>query len=84
MSTVNDADFRQSEKDWHAFVDKVTERLIEIDDTVPELPVKDVVSLLKFIQPCARATLEPNGLISDRSFAFTAMSGSARIRHRTR
>ena len=25
-------------------MDKVTERLIEIDDTVPELPVKDVVS----------------------------------------
>lgn len=44
MSPVNDADFRQSEKDWHALVDKVTERLIEIDDTVPELPVKDVVS----------------------------------------
>ena len=45
MATVNDADFRQSEKDWHTFVDKVTERLIEIDDTVPELPVKDVVSI---------------------------------------
>lgn len=41
---MHDAEFRQSEKDWHAFVDKVTEKLVEIDDTVPELPVKDVVS----------------------------------------
>ena len=45
FTPVHDPDFRQSERDWHAFVDKVTERLIEIDDTVPELPVKDVVSI---------------------------------------
>lgn len=42
---MHDADFRASEKDWHSFVEKLTERLIEIDDTVPELPVKDIVSL---------------------------------------
>ena len=42
-SLVHDAVFRQAEKDWHAFVDKLTERLIGIDETVPELPVKDVV-----------------------------------------
>ena len=41
---VHDAWFRQAEKDWYSFVDKLTERLVEIDDTVPELPVKDVVS----------------------------------------
>ncbi|KAK5691354.1 hypothetical protein LTR17_025661 [Elasticomyces elasticus] len=40
---VNDAEFRQAEKDWHSFVEKLTERLGEIDETVPELPVKDVV-----------------------------------------
>lgn len=40
---MHDADFRQSEKDWHSFVEKLTERLVEIDDTVPELPVKDIV-----------------------------------------
>ncbi|KAK3627255.1 hypothetical protein LTR56_019355, partial [Elasticomyces elasticus] len=40
---VNDAEFRQAEKDWHSFVEKLTERLVEIDLTVPELPVKDVV-----------------------------------------
>ena len=41
---MHDADFRASERDWHSFVDQITERLIDIDDTVPELPVKDVVS----------------------------------------
>ena len=43
---VHDPDFRQSEKDWFSFVEKLTERLVEIDDTVPELPVKDIVSCL--------------------------------------
>lgn len=40
---VHDPDFRQSEKDWFSFVEKLTERLAEIDDTIPELPVKDIV-----------------------------------------
>lgn len=40
---VHDAVFRQAEQDWYSYVDKLTEKLIEIDDTVPELPVKDVV-----------------------------------------
>jgi len=44
QETVHDPDFRQSEKDWFSFVEKLTERLVEIDDTVPELPVKDIVS----------------------------------------
>ena len=47
---VHDADFRQSERDWHAFVDKLTEKLIDIDDTIPELPVKDVVGIFKHKQ----------------------------------
>ena len=42
---MHDADFRQSERDWHSFVEKLTERLVGIDDTVPELPVKDIVGL---------------------------------------
>lgn len=40
---MHDPDFRQSEKDWFSFVEKLSERLAEIDDTIPELPVKDVV-----------------------------------------
>lgn len=43
---VHDAEFRQSERDWYSFVERLTEKLVEIDDTVPELPVKDVVGLL--------------------------------------
>jgi hypothetical protein len=43
---VHDADFRVAEKDWYSFVEKVTERLVEVDDSIPELPVKDVVCLL--------------------------------------
>lgn len=42
--SVHDAEFRQAEKDWHSFVEKLTEKLVEeVDDTIPELPVKDVV-----------------------------------------
>ena len=52
---MHDPDFRQSERDWHAFVDKLTEKLIDIDDTIPELPVKDVVGLIKCEEhhPCS-------------------------------
>ena len=44
FESVHDPDFRQSEKDFYSFTTKLTERLVEIDDTVPELPVKDIVS----------------------------------------
>lgn len=40
---MHDANFRASEKDWYSFVEKLTDKLIEVDDSIPELPVKDVV-----------------------------------------
>jgi uncharacterized protein (TIGR02453 family) len=40
---LHDKDFRQSEKDWKSFVDQMTEKLTEVDDTLPELPAKDIV-----------------------------------------
>ncbi|KAL8737930.1 MAG: hypothetical protein Q9190_008062 [Brigantiaea leucoxantha] len=40
---VHDADYRQSKKNWDAFVDKMTEKLGEKDETIPELPAKDLV-----------------------------------------
>jgi len=40
---VHDPDFRQSEKDWFSFVEKLTEKLTTLDETIPELPVKDIV-----------------------------------------
>ncbi|KAH0294693.1 hypothetical protein KCU62_g12, partial [Aureobasidium sp. EXF-3399] len=43
LTTVYDADYRSSLKDWNSFVESLTEELTKIDDTVPELPLKDVV-----------------------------------------
>lgn len=40
---LHDKDFRQSEKDWKSFVEVLIEKLIEKDETIPELPFKDVV-----------------------------------------
>lgn len=31
-------------QDFNDFISKLTERVVEIDETVPELPVKDIVS----------------------------------------
>ena len=43
VEPVHDADYRQSKKNWDAFVEKMTERIAEIDETIPELPPKDLV-----------------------------------------
>lgn len=40
---AHDPDFRQSWKDFENFLEILTEAIIEIDDTIPELPPKDVV-----------------------------------------
>ncbi len=42
---VHDADYRQSQKDWNSFVESLSEKVIEKDDTIPELPPKDLVSI---------------------------------------
>jgi uncharacterized protein (TIGR02453 family) len=34
---------RQAEKDFHTFVEKLSEKVSEKDPTVPELPIKDVI-----------------------------------------
>ncbi|KAL8658013.1 MAG: hypothetical protein Q9226_001347 [Calogaya cf. arnoldii] len=39
---MHDADYRQSKKDFDAFVEKMTDRMTEIDETIPELPPKDL------------------------------------------
>ena len=39
---MHDADYRQSKRDWDLFVESLTEKVIEKDDTVPELPAKDL------------------------------------------
>lgn len=40
---VHDADYRTSWKDWESFVESLTEKIVEKDDTIPELPAKDLV-----------------------------------------
>lgn len=42
---MHDPDFRQSWKDWESLVDVLSEKISEIDETVPELPPKDLVLL---------------------------------------
>ena len=39
---MHDADYRQSKKDFDSFVETLTEKIIEKDDTIPELPPKDL------------------------------------------
>ncbi|KAL8768991.1 MAG: hypothetical protein Q9209_004908 [Squamulea sp. 1 TL-2023] len=41
---MHDADYRQSKKDFDTFVEKMTDRMTKIDETIPELPPKDLVS----------------------------------------
>ncbi|KAI0173549.1 hypothetical protein GGR52DRAFT_391234 [Hypoxylon sp. FL1284] len=39
----NDKEYRRSLKDWESFVETLTEKIIEADETIPELPLKDVI-----------------------------------------
>ncbi|CAN9443895.1 unnamed protein product [Alternaria sp. RS040] len=41
--TVHDPDFRVSFQDFTKFAEKVSDKIIEADETIPELPVKDVI-----------------------------------------
>lgn len=91
---MHDPDFRQAEKDWFSFVDKLTERLVEIDDSVPELPVKDIVSCSPRRAhgkgTAQGTTLSAGHLIKftdtkwHRSSAFIATSASPKTQHPTR
>lgn len=40
---AHDADYRQSWKDFESFVDVLTGKIAEVDETIPELPPKDLV-----------------------------------------
>ncbi|KAI0019160.1 hypothetical protein F4780DRAFT_460377 [Xylariomycetidae sp. FL0641] len=40
---MHDPEFRRSQKDWESFVETLTDKVIEADETVPELPLKDVI-----------------------------------------
>ncbi|KAI1429851.1 hypothetical protein F5Y12DRAFT_725828 [Xylaria sp. FL1777] len=40
---MHDQEYRRSLKDWQSFVETLTEKIIEADETIPELPIKDVI-----------------------------------------
>lgn len=40
---AHDGEYRRALKDWESFVESTTQSIIEIDETVPELPIKDVI-----------------------------------------
>jgi len=40
---AHDADYRASWKDFGSFVETLTEKIAEVDETIPELPPKDLV-----------------------------------------
>lgn len=42
---VYDADYRTSKRDFDTFVESLTEKIIEEDETIPELPAKDLVCM---------------------------------------
>lgn len=42
-ATAHDDEYRRSLKDWQSFIEATTQSIISIDETVPELPTKDVV-----------------------------------------
>ncbi|KAL8680036.1 MAG: hypothetical protein Q9186_003754 [Xanthomendoza sp. 1 TL-2023] len=54
---MHDADYRQSKKDFDAFVEKMTEKMTEIDETLPELPPKDLVLDPNSQDGCVKARL---------------------------
>ena len=43
--SVHDADYRQSKMDFDSFVESLTEKIVEKDETIPELPPKDLVRI---------------------------------------
>ncbi|KAF2036274.1 hypothetical protein EK21DRAFT_96220 [Setomelanomma holmii] len=40
---LHDPDYRASFQDFSSFTEKVSEKIVEVDELIPELPVKDVI-----------------------------------------
>ena len=76
---VHDADFRQSEKDFDSFVEKLTENLMEKDGTIPELPPKDLVCW-ESVEPTSVASR----LSKTRNSAYIETFDSVKILRLTR
>jgi hypothetical protein len=42
-TAAHDGEYRRALKDWQSFVEVTTLSIIDVDETIPELPVKDVI-----------------------------------------
>ena len=73
---VHDADYRQSKSDFDRFVECLTEKIVEKDETVPELPSKDLVIFSK-----SHPTTITLIWTLYRLSAYTAISDSVQIQH---
>ncbi|RYC61596.1 hypothetical protein CHU98_g4624 [Xylaria longipes] len=40
---MHDPEYRRSLKDWESFVETLTQKIVVADETIPELPLKDVI-----------------------------------------
>ncbi|EKV09975.1 hypothetical protein PDIP_61990 [Penicillium digitatum Pd1] len=49
ICVAHDADYRAAKKDFETFVGSLTPKIVEVDTTIPELPVKDLVGLRIFL-----------------------------------
>lgn len=43
LTAANDPEYRRSLQDWNSYVESLMQRIIAVDPTIPELPLKDVV-----------------------------------------
>lgn len=79
---VHDADYRQSQKDWSSFVESLTEKVIEKDETIPELPPKDLVSAPDIVGWLSHCLILSSSTY--RLFEYIEMSDLAQIQPLTR
>ena len=42
-TAAHDGEYRRALKDWQSFVEATTLSIVDVDETIPELPVKDVI-----------------------------------------
>lgn len=43
FAKAHDGEYRRAWKDWESFVDATTITMSEVDETIPDLPAKDLV-----------------------------------------
>ena len=71
---MHEPDFKASKADWDTFVDALSEKIQELDETIPELPPKDLVRGKAVFLSIRR------DLTNSRFSGSTEMSGLAVIR----